>query len=95
MLLSPTGASRVQHPAHLHTLILQPLSGPSGVLFSLPMSLTSLEFHVVSGRKPGKLASNIFPVLADLDYNRLGTAAGGLDGHQGLPCSLSTLPAWG
>ena len=59
------------------------------------MSLTSLEFHVVSGRKPEKLASNILPVLADLDSNRLGTAAGGLDGHQGLPCPLSTLPAWG
>lgn len=40
------------------------------------MSLTSLEFHEVSGRKTGKLASNIFPVLSDLDSNRRGLQLG-------------------
>lgn len=63
-------------PGRLHTLNLHLPSGPSGVVLSLSMSLTSLEFHAVSGRKPGMLASNVFPVLQTLTLKGWGLQLG-------------------
>nr|WKA14348.1 toll-like receptor 12 [Equus quagga cuninghamei] len=53
-------------PENLHDLRLQLPSGPSRVALPLPVRLTSLELHAISGREHWKLASNIFPVLQTL-----------------------------
>lgn len=80
-------------PGRLHTLNLQLPSGPSEVMLSLPMSLTSLEFHAVSGRKPGILASNVFPVLQTLTLKGWGLQLGTWNVTEIFPalCQLSLL----
>lgn len=80
-------------PGRLHTLNLHLPSGPSGVVLSLSMSLTSLEFHAVSGRKPGMLASNVFPVLQTLTLKGWGLQLGTWNVTKIFPalCQLSLL----
>ncbi|XP_037673733.1 toll-like receptor 12 [Choloepus didactylus] len=70
MVLSP--AWDLQGPENLHNLGLRFPSGPSGVVLSLPMRLTSLELQAVSGMEPWKLAPNVFPVLQTLTLNGWG-----------------------
>lgn len=60
-----------QGPEHLYTLRMHIPSGPSGIVLFVPMNFC-LVLHAVLSRKPGKLASNVFPVLQTLNLKGWG-----------------------
>ncbi|KAM9688307.1 toll-like receptor 12 [Trichechus inunguis] len=62
-------------PERLNNLRLGLVSGPPRML-SLPMGLASLELHAVSGTKPWKLVTNVFPVLQTLTLKGWGLQLG-------------------